>query len=593
MSPIATTVGIIAVSESVKLSIKELHSFIATKAKHLVQTYQAEHAIENLYKHVDSIRHIKTIWQIDKAVNLKNFYVTPHITSKEDSRQRITSIDQFNGNSILLEGIAGQGKSTFLRYLCATEMIEGSRIPVFLELRKIKSGERLIDHIIQYLFILGIKLTDELVFEFIKLGKLSLYLDGFDEIEKIIHIDLIRDIEKICSIQGAGKLIVTSRPGQTVRSMACLKIIKLDHLRGDEYKEVIGKISDNQEYAESLITVVEKHKQNIKGMLCTPLFVTLLVISYKSYQQIPEQLSDFYDSLFRVLLQRHDGTKPAYSRTRATKLNDSKFRDAFENFCYLTKKYKNHIIDHEEIIKVTSSAIEQSNIEVDPHDLIKDIYDVTCLIINDGDEWRFIHKSIQEFFSASYVKNTPEIKAQKIYTRLSATFSREWEAELKFLSEIDTYRYAKYFFIPCFKKLVENPSNIDTISAKVTPQIMRNILGCYKTELGLFREDGFQFGLEIIEHLASPLHLFSIDGVEVMMDIMDAKYSSLTTEEKSQFPIKFEININTIMANADERKIAQRHVSRIITELYEQGLTYERMIRRIESENVDYDLFGH
>lgn len=201
--------------------------------------------------------------------------------------------------------------------------------------------------------------------------------------------------------------------------MACLDIIKLDKLIKHEYKEVVYKISDNREYADALINVVESNKQDIKGILCTPLFITLLVISYKSYQQIPDQLSDFYDSLFRVLLQRHDGTKPSYVRPRKTNLNDAKFRDGFEYFCYLSKKHKKQNLTVDEMLTTAEDSLRKSNVNAEANDFINDISDVTCLIINEGDEWCFIHKSIQEYFTASYIRKVPESSAKKIYTELA------------------------------------------------------------------------------------------------------------------------------------------------------------------------------
>lgn len=585
--------GAAAISEAVRLSLKELHNFISNKSKHLVEKWRAERGFEDLYQHVNSIRLVKTIWQIDKSVNLKEFYVPPHIKIEGSKREKINSIDDIlSENSILLEGIAGQGKSTFLRYLCSNEMIEGSRIPIFIELRRIKKGETIFDHISRNLEILGIILNKELILDFMKTGRFSIYLDGFDEVENTIRSEVINDIELICLTQGNGRIIVTSRPGQTVRAMACLKIIKLDNLIKDEYKEVIFKISENREYAESLIRVIEGHKRDIKGMLCTPLFVTLLVISYKSYQQIPEKLSDFYDSLFRVLLQRHDGTKPAYSRPRATGLNDIKFRETFELFCFLTKKHKNNILSYNDIIEVATNTIKKLTHEIDPTDLIKDISEVTCLIVNDGDEWRFIHKSIQEYFSASHIKSNPDIKAQKIYTELTKHYRPEWEEEIRFLAEIDEYRYAKYFFIPCIKKLIGNSSNLENTKPIVTPQIVKNVLGCYTASFKIEKDNPFNLSIEIKGDIASPLHELIIDCTDFFINQIADQIRNVPKKIQKRLNIEIETSLNSILAASDGKKMAHDFVEKTINKLHLRGVNYEQMIKKIESENVDAELFS-
>ena len=581
----------LATSETVKLAIKDLHSFVKKRSTELSLKWKAERSIEELYLHVNSIRHVKTIWQIDRSINLKEFYVSPHLKVEADCRVKIDAIDNLHiGNSILIEGIAGQGKSTFMRYLCSNEMIDGTRIPIFIELRKIKKGETIFDHIIRYCDILGITLSKELLIEFVKTGRLSIYLDGFDELDSSIKHEIISDIELISLTQGNGKIIITSRPGQTIRSMPCLKVVKLDNLIKDEYKEVINKISENKEYAEALIKVIDSHKKGIKNLLCTPLFVTLLVISYKSYQHIPEQLSDFYDSLFRVLLQRHDGTKPAYSRPRLTKLNDSDFRSGFESFCYHSKKFKSSVFSHQDIVKIAEACIESSNIGVDPEDFIKDISEVTCLIINDGDEWQFIHKSIQEYFLASYIKNSPEVKAQKIHSLLTKNHREDWESEIKFLAEIDEYRFAKYFFIPCIKKLIENSSNLENTKPHITPNLIKNILGCYQV-VAQAKDEQIYIGLTFTPINASPLHESFIDGKSFYFGKV---YEKIQKKDNNSDGIQntHEINLSTILGSPEGKKEAHDYASSIINELHTKGVAYEKMIKRIEAESIDDELFS-
>ena len=47
-----------------------------------------------------------------------------------------------------MRGIAGQGKSTFLRYLTARELVIGERIPVFVELRRLTPAQSVIEAVI-------------------------------------------------------------------------------------------------------------------------------------------------------------------------------------------------------------------------------------------------------------------------------------------------------------------------------------------------------------------------------------------------------------------------------------------------------------
>ncbi|WP_421219275.1 hypothetical protein [Aeromonas enteropelogenes] len=149
------------VSEPIKKGIIDIYESLRKRSLISVEKWRAERGIEDLAIQVRNIRNVKTIWQIDRPVDLKDFYVPPHIRVG-DVRIKVSSIDDLpSSDCILIEGIAGQGKSMLLRYLCSQELLEGSRIPIFVELRKIKSNESIYHYISKYFDILGLQLCQQ------------------------------------------------------------------------------------------------------------------------------------------------------------------------------------------------------------------------------------------------------------------------------------------------------------------------------------------------------------------------------------------------------------------------------------------------
>jgi hypothetical protein len=591
MADLVTAGASLAATEVIKKCVTELYNFLKLQSETHIVKWRADKGIEDLYQHIDTIRKVKTIWQIDKSVDLREFYVPPHVRRKNSKRIKISSFNSFeNDTPILLEGIAGQGKSTLLRYLCAQEMVEGDSLPIFIELRRVKRDDSIFTHIFRYLDILGLKLTKEVFLEYLDSGKLTILLDGFDEVEQSAQNQVIQDIELICQKSRSCKIIVTSRPGQTIKALPCLESLSLENLIKDEFKEVIYKISDNRDYADALIKVIDNHNKDIKGILCTPLLVTLLVVSYKSYQQIPEQLSDFYDSLFRVLLQRHDGTKPAYSRPRITKLNDLKFREVFELFCYLMKKHKKQVFDYNEIINTAQESIQKVLISATPEDLIKDITDVTCLIVSDGDEWRFIHKSIQEYFAASHIKNQSEIISQKIYSGIISKYRPEWATEIYFLSEIDFYRYAKYYFIPATKKTLGIQTNLESAKINVNMATVKNILGCYCLEI-IEGTDAKQVRIKVStdHNLAPPLHKLNSTCATFFLTQLKNVFNKKISTFKDDGTAK--VDLATLLASQSVKADVLKFVEQNVAELYSEALKMEEKIKKIESDNFSEALF--
>jgi hypothetical protein len=172
-------------------------------------------------------------------------------------------------------------------------------------------------------------------------------------------------------------------------------------------------------------------------------------MSYKSYQQLPTKLSDFYDALFQTLLQRHDGSKPGFTRQRGCALDDNEYRQVFEALCILAKKRKLQTFDVRVMSEMAKDAMIQCGFNANASSFVDDIVKITCLIIRDGEEHRFIHKTVQEYYTASHIQRRPEAWADDFYSRVSKTnASREWEQKLGFLSEIDTYTYKRFFYLP-------------------------------------------------------------------------------------------------------------------------------------------------
>lgn len=445
--------------------------------------------VDSLYKRIATVRKVKTIWQVDKAVDLAHFYCDSHVLVAK-KRKKITCYADFGlTENILIQGIAGQGKSILLRYICANELEKGNYIPIFVELNRIRKDSGLIDRILASFLSLGISIEENEFRALAKTGKLLLLLDAFDEVPDEMKTEILTDIEDLAGAYNDLKVIVTSRPNHNIQVSRHFSVVTLDNLQGKEYSNVINRLANGQAWAKGLIDHIENNAKHVKGLLCTPLMVTLLVISYKSFQQLPAKLSDFYDSLFQTLLQRHDGTKPGYSRTRQCLLDDSEYRDVFEAICILGKKNGSPSFSLKKIQSLAKNAIELCKLKANPVCFVDDIVKITCLLIRDGEEHRFIHKTVQEYYAASYIQKKPESWAKEFYSRLLSHEGKSvMTQELEFLSEIDTYRFNRFYFLPWVKKFL-NISDAD-FSAEWQPIPLQRVASFFGGFAFISTKDG-------------------------------------------------------------------------------------------------------
>ncbi len=435
---------------------------------------------------INHVRYVKTLWQLDRAVNIDDFYCDSHLKSpsnrnEQSKRYLITKISDFNSNkNILIRGIAGQGKSIFLRYLCIREFELGKRIPIFIELRRIQPNETLFEHITRYFNTLSLEIDPDIFKAMAKSGKFVFFLDGFDEIQDILMDKILNELEYLVCVSSDCQFFVTTRPNTPIEVSPLFDVWALDDLRDDEYKTVIKKLADTPQNAKIIIETIEKQKSSVSGLLCTPLLVTLLLMSYKSFQKIPDQLSDFYESIFSVLLQRHDGTKPAFTRPRLCSLNDSQYRELFDALCYETKVSRKSNFNAQEIFKLLDKAMTITGLEEEATKYLKDIVNVTCLILYEGKEYRFIHRSVQEYYASTFIKNRPDVTAVPFYNScVDFKVWKYWQAELSFLSDIDKYRYCKYYLMPLCRKLIGVDSDEKLLDRPphITTQRAKNIIG--------------------------------------------------------------------------------------------------------------------
>lgn len=177
--------------------------------------------------------------------------------------------------------------------------------------------------------------------------------------------------------------------------------------------------------------------------------VTLLVFVYKSDQKIPTKPIEFYESLFPTVLSRHDKTKPGgVNRNRKTRISDTSFQKVFDCISFLTSQDSKTSFKKSEIVKHIDKAKSYSNEVFDSDDYLTDVCKITCLILRDGFDYNYLHKSIQEYHAARFIASIPESKVIEFYGGILAAGKwRKWQEQIAFLNELDSYRCKKYFIL--------------------------------------------------------------------------------------------------------------------------------------------------
>ena len=405
-----------------------------------------------IQKKIASIESLKTFWSADNLVSLTDFYYPSKITIDGRSKHCQLLSELPEGN-LIIEGIVGQGKSIYLRHLATSEIRSNQsiRFPIFIEFRTLSQKITLDQAIKNYLDEVNIDGYVEDTFEYVmSSGNFVLLLDAFDEIEEVITKDTYLQIEHYVEKYEKLKIIITSRPSAEIQKSPKFLTIKLSPLREADYTPFLSKLGLPAPLIAELKDSIKNSPSKISQLITTPLMLTLVVRAYKSVKEIPENLPDFFEVLFKCVFSGHDNAKPYIRRTHSTDLSEKKLQELFETFCFVCMKNKViRSLSTSMFDQLFDSAVKlQGNVTCEAAGFRNDMHKVACLILPDGFEsWVFLHKSIMEYYSASFIRRSNESFAIKFY-KFAMNGVAPWMEVLTFLQYIDEYRFNKYYLLP-------------------------------------------------------------------------------------------------------------------------------------------------
>ncbi len=471
MSTVATLAAS-AATATLKKVFDDLYEGAKKTGRAFITRSRADLKDAAIARSIQSITKVKTLWNIEKEVSLYDFYYPSSIEFSEGVRKRVNGARDFGSfGNFVIQGTAGQGKSIFLRYLCGQELdarYSAGRIPIFLELRRLRNDVNLNTLALQALERLKLPFTLEAWKTLAASGRVTLLLDAFDEIDPQLTERTVAEIETLVEVyRDQLQILVTSRPDADIQKSSSFRVVKLAPLSESDHQPFLKKICTDSEQSDSLMKALRASSAEVSNLLTTPLLMTLLVILYKSAQTIPDTVPKFYEELFDVLFYRHDHSKPGFRRKRFTSLDDSSVKRVFSAFCFFTRLENLGVLSSTQFQDICIRASESCDISVDATALRNELVKTICLMQEDGLELSFIHKSVAQYYAASFIAKSSEEFAQNFYQLGKSQWS--WELELRFLSQIDRYRYARYFELPLLQEFgaemgvdFDAPTNLDS-----------------------------------------------------------------------------------------------------------------------------------
>ena len=383
--------------------------------------------LENAYNRYNQVKTLVTGIEPRTIIGQDSIYLEVGVKykNKEYDTSTIDSLLKIKRN-LLICGSGGAGKSMLMRYLFLNTVNRGEYIPVLLELRKISensSSERtLMDLIYKCMEDFDTELPRE-EFEYsLRLGKYVFFLDGFDEIKSSLADNAAEAIQKFAAKYPQNAYIMTSRPDRNfvpLETFTQLQTMNLTKIQAVSLSQKFW-VKDEKviEFCKQLDeTLYDQHKDFAQN----PLLLSMMFLTFMSFGNIPDHRADFYEKCYAALYNMHDNrNKGTYKREFECKnLDEYKFKLLFARFCFRTYIDDDFEFSYKAIINMLDKCIQKLGIiGVTPKQYLNDLVKVVCLIVREGNTYRFSHRSFQAYFAAVYVATLPDEQQKLLFETL-------------------------------------------------------------------------------------------------------------------------------------------------------------------------------
>ena len=485
---VLTTLATTSATEAIKNLAKEMSSFVTKKISEYYTDVTNKELVDSgwafeeyLYKVRDMYSKSKTILYRDEKKELYEFFEPPILYKEETHLRRkpksffIPSdnlevlLKRSDHSKVLITGIGGMGKTILLKHLCVNAIDTGYKIPIFVSLRWFNDmeirEEPLEKLIYERLRINGFKLDYKYFLYSLEGNKYVFFLDGYDEISNEKQPIITRKIADFTQQYSDNYFIMTSRPIEQISCWNEYRLLELCPLNLSKVENFILKLEFDAVQKKKFINELKTGLyEKYKSFVSIPLTLSILFITYVENTTMPETLPDFYEMAFNTLLYRHDRLKEGYKRVLKSKIGRQEFRAIFARFCFETYFKDVYSFSETLLIEHISSAGRKCEQPIDPYAYKDDLVDVVCMLVREGQEYSFLHRSFQEYFAAYYVSQKPdEMQKQLSSTILNLDSTTDTDNNhfrntkemdfLKMLKQVEPQRFESVVLVPILEKL--------------------------------------------------------------------------------------------------------------------------------------------
>lgn len=402
---------------------------------------------------------IKTILYKTEPKSIYDFFECPTLL-KGDKQLKGDNIDEILTISrcIILQGAGGIGKSTLMRYLFLESVVQHTFIPIFIELKDINNvnGDYdICDFIFERLDNLGSTIDKKYLDYALNAGCFTFFLDGYDEIIVEKRDEFFRKFNSFCDKYSENNYLISSRPYSEFVEFQRFTVLDVDKLSKEQAISLITKIDYEETTKNRFIEELDKKLyESHESFASNPLLLNIMLLTFDNYAEIPQKLHLFYEQAFETLYYKHDANKGSYKRELKTNLTHDTFRKTFSMFCFISYSQGKVEFSFEELKTfIAKTKVQDNGCEIE--DFIYDLVNSICVLQKDGINYRFTHRSFQEYFTALFLKELSDEKMKLLGINLikGNYLSGSQDNVFKMLYDMSEMRMEQNILFPLIEEL--------------------------------------------------------------------------------------------------------------------------------------------
>ncbi|MFQ9726514.1 MAG: NACHT domain-containing protein [Clostridium perfringens] len=508
-----------------------------------------ENILDYLERSYKNNEYINTIVFKNQQKKLEDLYIPLKVIKhmgKNNKKDFELCIDKYDENfiplhnKVLLVDNAGMGKSTIMKFLYLNVIKENKGIPILIELRKLEKNISIIDFIIKEINRIDSECNKKVISELIRGGDFIFFFDGYDEITLENKESITRNIQEFIDKAHNNKFIISSRDEDELNSFGDFQRFYIKSLIKEEAYELIKRYDENGDLSKELIDKLENEEnlKILKEFLENPLRVSLLYKAFEYNKSIPYKKHIFYKQVYDALFEQYDLSKGgAYKHIKKSGLDIDDFHKILRCVGFITLS-KGISYTREDLIEIINTAKEKnSEIDFKVTDFIWDIVHSVPIFVRDGLEYKWVHKSFQEYFAASYICNDSKSQEEKLLKAITN--------ENKIFKYYNILDFCYDMDYKNFSRSILEPITLDFIKYSSKNYVDEYFYRFYKEDLQMRKSLEFSYEKILIKKL---------DEEPSNKPILSQKFKEIFNEIEFDGTIKMIINHDIAITLGSKRK---------------------------------------